>query len=210
MGQYYVIVNLDKKEMINPLNYGNGLKLTEWAFSNANTVKLFMSLMLTSWRGDRVYITGDYAAPGEDSNGNAGEVWKRAYDEAIKDLNEKNLFECSYNCENALLTEDITEKEYHYIYNHARKEYINLDNCPQEVWLADGFKPEHIYFSPLVLLLAMGNGRGGGDYRNPENMRFCGLWAETVTDIEITETPLDVDYVEFKPDFSENYLFKDN
>ncbi len=59
-----------------------------------------------------------------------------------------------------------------------------------------------LYINPLPLLIAMGNGRGGGDYGNPKNDDLVGTWCDSISSIEITKEPLDhLEYEEFHPDF---------
>ena len=84
MGQYFKIVNLDKKQFLNPHAFGNGLKLCEFG---ASVTMMGLAALLSdgngrgggdlhvpednpfagmvgSWAGDRIVITGDYADEG--------------------------------------------------------------------------------------------------------------------------------------------------
>ena len=80
MGQYYMIVNLDKREFLNPHKLGSGLKL--WEMANTCTIApALLALLACSngrgggdfeedpiigrWVGDRVAVVGDYAEPGD-------------------------------------------------------------------------------------------------------------------------------------------------
>ena len=68
MGQYYKIVNVDRKEMLEPFDYGNGMKLMEWSWQGNPMVLAMMNLLYCRWAGDRVYVIGEYADdsdPGE-------------------------------------------------------------------------------------------------------------------------------------------------
>lgn len=81
MGQYWLPVNLDKREFIQPHRLGAGLKLWEQVASGMTGKAL---LVLTAamperrgggdlepdpiigrWAGDRIVIVGDYAEPGD-------------------------------------------------------------------------------------------------------------------------------------------------
>ena len=80
MGQYYKIVNLDKKQFLHPHRFDDGLKLMEFGQSGSGTL-LGLTILLAdgnnrgggdcrsddpligSWAGDRIVITGDYADP---------------------------------------------------------------------------------------------------------------------------------------------------
>lgn len=83
MGQYYIIVNLDKKQYLRPTAFGDGLKLMEFGASSAGTMLALAVLLASgngrgggdlhcpedtplvgSWAGDRIVITGDYADNG--------------------------------------------------------------------------------------------------------------------------------------------------
>lgn len=78
MGQYYLVVNIDKGEYLHPHRAGDGLKLMEFACSSQSTMMLLALLlakgngrgggdidsrdrMIGHWAGDRIVITGDYA-----------------------------------------------------------------------------------------------------------------------------------------------------
>lgn len=78
MGQYYYIVNIDKKQYLHPHDFGDGLKLLEFGSSGCGTM-LGLAVLLAdgngrgggdlrshnpivgSWAGDRIVVTGDYA-----------------------------------------------------------------------------------------------------------------------------------------------------
>lgn len=78
MGQYWLPVNLDKREFIMPHELGTGLKLLEQVWSSPGTgapLLLLMAAMpeprgggdpeahpaIGRWAGDRVAVVGDYA-----------------------------------------------------------------------------------------------------------------------------------------------------
>ena len=79
MGQYHVLVNLDKKEYVMPHHVGDGLKLWEW--SGDGMLRAMQVLLATSngrgggdlpdnkvvgrWGGDRVAVIGDYSEVGD-------------------------------------------------------------------------------------------------------------------------------------------------
>lgn len=203
MGQYYKIVNVDKEEMLYPFKFNCGLKLMKWAYANNPMVLALYNLLATSWKGDRVYVIGDYADFSVPS-----ECWYKPlkalfYEKGIEDL-------YTYAAEYFLDVSEYTDREnncYQYIYNHALKVYIDLNKCPIEDAKSFG-KYSFVTFtriSPLPLLLAMGNGRGGGDFANCMNgFKYVGTWCNTVQSIEISKSILPVNgYTEFNPDFSE-------
>ena len=77
MGQYHVLVNIDKRQFVNPHGVGNGLKLHEQARSECGIPDALHALLavsngrgggdyadhdlIGSWGGDRIAIVGDYA-----------------------------------------------------------------------------------------------------------------------------------------------------
>lgn len=82
MGQYYYVVNTDKKEYLYPHKLGDGLKLLEFGLSSCGTMT-GLALLLSDgngrgggdlrtndedyvgrWAGDRIVIAGDYADGG--------------------------------------------------------------------------------------------------------------------------------------------------
>ena len=82
MGQYYKIVNLDKKEFIHPHKLGDGLKLLEFGCSKNGTMTVLAILLVNSngrgggdiesdskmvgrWAGDRIVVAGEYGKEGD-------------------------------------------------------------------------------------------------------------------------------------------------
>jgi len=82
MGQYYVIVNTTKKQLIRPWGFGDGAKLLEWGCSSNGTATALAALLASgngrgggdlacnlpivgSWAGDVIVVAGDYADAGE-------------------------------------------------------------------------------------------------------------------------------------------------
>ena len=77
MGQYYRIVNIDKKEFLHPHKFGDGLKIWEFGFADYGTMagltfllasghgsginETESSELIGSWAGDRIVILGDYS-----------------------------------------------------------------------------------------------------------------------------------------------------
>jgi len=80
MGQYYLTVNLDRQEYLDPHKFGDGLKLLEFGDSSSGTMTGLAILLadgngrgggdlrsenpiIGSWKGDRIVVAGDYANP---------------------------------------------------------------------------------------------------------------------------------------------------
>ena len=212
MGQYYKVINLDKKEY---MYSDGGIKLMEWSYNRNPLVLNLMKKLANEWKGDRVFVVGDYALSRDridDENG----ITKKDYDyELLKKIeNELDIYDkedegypitlYSYADKNyrEIKLEKIEDEEYKYIYNHKRKEYIDLDHCPL-AWL---YKEKNDYIqvkvSPISILLALGNGMGGGDYCG-NNYDLVGKYINDVQDLEITKEKLNLDYAEFRPEFYE-------
>lgn len=82
MGQYYIVVNLDKEQYLSPHAFGDGAKLLEFGQS-ARGALFGLAVLLAdgngrgggdvdidnplvgSWAGDKIVITGDYADQGK-------------------------------------------------------------------------------------------------------------------------------------------------
>ena len=77
MGQYHTVVNLTKKEYLDPHKFGDGLKLWEQVNSEGGTMVALFALLACSngrgggdldehdmigrWTGDKIAVIGDYA-----------------------------------------------------------------------------------------------------------------------------------------------------
>jgi hypothetical protein len=70
MGQYYKTCNIDKREMLNPHDLGDGLKLMEFGMSGRGTLTALAALLIMDrqgvgpWAGNRIVVAGDYADEG--------------------------------------------------------------------------------------------------------------------------------------------------
>ena len=227
MGQYYVIANIDRQEYLYPFDYDDGLKLMEWSYNNRPIVHALLNLLFDEWKGDRVYVVGDYA-----DLSNPGENWCGAYKDALEHFGldddvslynfvhrqfravRPNDMECEsysgrdYNLSE--LTASTADNEYRYIINRAAKQYIDLNHCPIEWWWGDESTGRYGIqkIAPLPLLLAMGNDRGGGDYHAPlPGIELVGSWCDTSSSIRVAHDLSGVEtayYAELYPDFTEN------
>lgn len=212
MGQYYRIINADKKESFSPWDFDSGAKLMEFGYNGTSVIKALTSLLMGEWKGDRVYIVGDYADTSDMS-----ECWAKTY-EKLYDEMEADFAPTEEDMKYGWSVYSMADKwdfpEYieedikpRYIYNHDTEQYIDLEHCPIE-WTR--YYEGEAYcdsVSPLALLLAMGNDRGGGDYHNAFNSYDkVGAWVTSSEYISVEEDKLDgcEHYTEFAPDFTEN------
>jgi hypothetical protein len=162
MGQYYVAIILadndsKKAEHIKAYleSFGeSGQKLIEHSYINNGFVNT-LEFQLTKdgmFYKSRVVWAGDYADNEVGSENNL----------------HKLTHELPDKCLNNLKLPIKSAKEYRYIINHTKKQYVDK---------------EKQYYHPLPLLTAEGNGRGGGDYYG-QGEKLVGTWARNVISIE--------------------------
>lgn len=228
MGQYYKIINVDKKQVMEPLDFENGMKLTEWAWSGNWLVLALLNLLKDEWKGDRVYVVGDYAET-KDRKDDSEEIWYKAHDKIYGDILLDHLIHLKKTEGIILFGRDeymptiyaMTEhwerikpgdvecrrSDVRYIYNHQTEQFIDLLHCPIEwIYRGEDNAPRPVRMAPLPLLLAMGNGRGGGDYwEEHNNADIVGSWCDTSASIDCEAEPVEAfsNYTEFAPDFTE-------
>lgn len=107
MGQYYLVVNIDKKQYLHPHKCGDGLKLLEFASNSIGTLSALAILLadgngrgggdlhsdnpiIGSWAGDRIVITGDYADEGRFTADPTRTLYRVA-DDFYEDVSRKAL-----------------------------------------------------------------------------------------------------------------------
>ena len=182
MGQYYQTILKDKEGKFYCYE-ADWIKLTEhsWFFNptmNAVAKKMLKKPMY-------VAEVGDYADE-DDFNYNKEFVEKYGH---IKETTVKN---CNFNLFGYFLINH-TKKEFlnvtKYVMNYAKNsKETDADNL---IWI----------IHPLPLLTAIGNGKGGGDYRGT-NMEYVGIWACDLIEVS-DEMPNRCEYKEILPFFEE-------
>lgn len=181
MGQYYSIINLSKKQYMNSWDYNSGAKLTETCYigpdMHSNEYLGTLSYLLQNdWAGDRVIFIGDYANKDWADETKCGDTkpkeFARALYEEFKDEIPKTKYSPSlYDLTDAYTPykEQHDEKIPRFLINNHTKEYVDLTK------LASVPCFNEMFYYPLSLLLAIGNGLGNGDYHgNDEN--DIGYW----------------------------------
>ncbi len=105
MGQYYHIVNIEKKQYIDPHKFYDGGKLLEFGCASNGTMTALAILLadgngrgggdlrsddpiIGSWAGNKIVITGDYADGGKFIN--KGEM-KKLYKRYLEEQKERDL-----------------------------------------------------------------------------------------------------------------------
>jgi len=157
MGQYYLPINMDKKQFVHSHSYDNGLKLMEHSWIGNDFVGIVEDLIAEggAWHGDRIVWAGDYAD--EEKN------------------NEENLYSIIGKDENEIRPEP-TKNKYRYVLNLDTKEYVDTKKIPlSDVYTDEKGKEWPYIIHPLPLLTCEGNGRGGGDFRKEDSI--VGTWA---------------------------------
>lgn len=212
MGQYYIVANIDKKEY---MRSNGGVKLMEWSYNRNDLILNLMNKLANEWKGDRVYIVGDYALS-SDRIDKEKQPAEKDYDYDILEKLEKELgiynqkengyYKTLYSFASdnfkELGVKELNEEEYKYIYNHKRKEFIDLRHCPLAWLYKEKQKYNVVTIAPISLLLALGNGMGGGDYFGNNN-ELVGKYITDIENLEITKEPLNIGYKEFRPEFYE-------
>lgn len=206
MGQDYRIVNVDTREMLALSNGKSNDKfnkkkiegrLMELAYDKV-VGNALLGMLAGAWKGNRVYVIGAYAG-----NASREAVYYAALSKAAEELGieDNSLYTYADSCFALRCCEALGEN-CRFIYNHARRQYIDMNHCPISYFGKERWQDNCI--SPLILLLAMGNGFGSGGYWNRRNNALVGSWCDTASSIEITCKPLqNTAYKEFRPDFLE-------
>ena len=166
IGQYYRFANIDKKQIC---EQNRGLmKLTEHSYLGNEYCDDILNLLNNEWKNDRVIHVGDYAEPNDETT----------TDNFIKGVISENKLDCSvYDW--ASNFDDVSpsnDKIIRYIYNHDKKEYIDLLKQPIQWCCVDKNKINFAKFNSFALLIGCGNGLGGGDYCSI-NDNHIGDWA---------------------------------
>ena len=107
MGQYHMIVNLDKKEYLDPHNFDEGIKLMEFGSDGCGVLRALAVLLSNSpnrgggdlhsddteyygrWAADRIVIAGDYAKStdkGEDTDPSIENLFCRVHTNDFRDI----------------------------------------------------------------------------------------------------------------------------
>lgn len=233
MGQYYKFVNVDRKEYFSPWDFDSGAKLMEFSYTLCDVTIFFDYLLSERWKENHIVICGDYADHTDTYAYNLSreilnnptpeiELFIKTYtkdqleylnrgcndtiyteDDIIEDINLYQLSNCFTNVSSISIPDDF---KISYYYNLNTMEFIDKSHLPLAWHFTDdngAIKTNHI--SPISLLLAQGNGKGGGDYFTKDNMNLVGSWTKDSNKIIVSKTPLEnhADFTEFSPEFYE-------
>jgi len=195
VGQYYQsVIGSERgwnKKVYYPLDFDDGLKLTEHSFVDTDFMVKIHSLIYKNPK--RVLWVGDYA------NEKGDEFYFRSNRVKEKQPSIPTYkFVWGRSCSRR--SNDTTpgtpiDYEHSYLVNHTLKGYIDM----HKYYNASKYNVWGI-IDPLPILTAVGNGRGGGDYSGTNENRV-GSWKWHLISIE--DSPPD-GYSEFK---AKNYSF---
>ncbi len=219
MGQYHVIINVDKKEY---LSSNGGLKLLEWGYLKNPMNLTLLDKLSKDWKGDRVYVVGDYGNSQDVYSYECSKIFsglEKEFELCDKDgMINNSMFNIAYDKFKEIpLKENLKIENYRFIYNHDAKQYIDLNHCVPADFDYDFFKYkdkiEYMAIAPLPLLISLSNGLGGGDYHEGcHNYNLVGSWSNNTKSLEVRKNKLDNNYEELLPEFQEgkNYMsYKD-
>jgi hypothetical protein len=181
MGQYYIAINSDTMEWIQPHDFDNGAKLMEHSYLTNNFVEAVEFLLLddgedkSRWAGQRIVWAGDYADP----EAKEGET----------------LYESSQDKDKLGMLIEAIPPNYYYLVNWDRQEFVDKTKCKP---INGNWNVNEMKVHPLPLLTAEGNGRGGGDYHG-NSMELIGTWARDRISV-MKEPP--IGFTEIIPNFT--------
>ena len=181
MGQTYLAVNPEKREVMSPHEYDNGGKLMEHGFIDNEFVAAVEVLLRPKhgWYKQPLVWAGDYGDT--DAFMTVAEI--RAAEKAT------NLNHIARKFKTPRKVKATSISGFTFIVNHTKQEYVDLEAVPAEI---DGLQ-----IHPLPLLTASGNNRGSGDY-NGSSMYLVGHWAGDKISME-NKAP--AKFLEIVPDF---------
>lgn len=205
MGQYYIVVNFTKRVYFHSVDDGCN-KLMEFSYQGTKTVNALTNLIKNAWNGDEVAVLGDYADSGyinTYNNSDTPVIALQKYaalcnvnleDESLYNFVKKNFLKLTPENDKTFFKRIFKDPEMRYIVNSDRHEYVDLNDLPMEYYTSEG-QVYVDYIAPLPLLLAIGNGMGGGDY--DETLRDAdkvGLWTTSSSHLFLTNYKEDLKY----------------
>lgn len=209
MGQYYKIINLDKKEYLGSWSYGCGAKLMEFSYigndlESNHFVGALINLIQSSWKNDRIIVVGDYFNMEfvREDMPEMVDFFSSLYNELGFDENT-SFYDCDDRDDFKELENIKSKKTKRYLVNNKTMQYIDLKNLPVEwTYEKEDLTSGYTSIFPLTLLIVAGNGLGGGDYRTIDK-NLVGCWCNTSEFIEFS-SKIPKGFEKFSPNFTEN------
>jgi len=151
MGQYYLVVNLDKKQYMCNHDFGGGIKLCEHGGMILDCLVGLLaesngrgggdihsnSPVIGSWAGDRIIFAGDYADPNPEFC-KPVPVWNEEKKSWENGLGEENIYDVCHTekWENVALEIFVGMMEDPWFRNRFVQRYIN-----SEIWYREWYIP---------------------------------------------------------------------
>lgn len=182
MGQYYRAVDIDTGECILTWDHDCGAKLTEHSYVGNGFTDAVQHAI---GEGRRIVLCGDYA-------------WDGGYGDRLRAMGfDADPWESDRRI--PVAADAVEPGGYRFTIDVDRGEYVDRSRaCVAWVTRDEGTgKVSIVRYDPTCLLLAVGNGLGGGDYRDhgdgdaPSNADMVGAWAGDA--LVATDDPADVD-----------------
>ena len=209
MGQYYKLLCVNRREELSKKGCGTKLMESSWVDDDLATSLYYM--LMRNWSEKIVVNIGDYA--------DTDEYWAVLVNKLSKKfkinsypeyLNETKTYKSLYNTADDYYKtierkQSIKRKDLGRIYglNLDKKEFVDLNVLPVSDWYEDERGKTIDVVEPISLLIAMGNGLGGGDYHTEDDSTpYVGSWAGDR--ISVSHFIPD-DYIEIVPNFKEYY-----
>ena len=162
MGQYYMPVIQENKELyrVYSHDFGNGFKLTEHSYIGNDFVNVICNYIVEN--PVNLWWCGDYAEENDFEN---KKEFKKVYDYAWKREKNNRTTIPKPNI-------DFDWSKQWYFVNETKKEFVEMPVIKNEQY--------NWTYNCVSLLTAIGNGRGGGDYRKEDMLPVIGSWAGNI------------------------------
>ena len=187
MGQYYVPINIDKKECYD-LDMKKLLE-TSWVGNNNMNDIEFMLLPGGGWYKNRIIWAGDYGDPKQYlTEAEYKKIFKlrlkqkeyKKGGESEKHIDKINLYHAAGIIYKYVGRGDQKQISPIFFNNLSKKVFVDPKKMPTK---STNYNGEKVYWTihPLPLLLAQSNGRGSGDYSEEcPDIELVGSWVGDV------------------------------
>jgi hypothetical protein len=178
MGQYYKPISIENMYWVYSHDYGNGLKLMEHSYIGNNFVGVVMKLLSKGgdWYKTPLVWCGDYFSEDGEEN-----YYEKATDDTK--IKPKEFMKEKEQVKSILVNH--TKKQYVFVSEEDYKGLSDVKKANKMLKVIEEGEDDY-KIHPLPLLTALGNGRGGGDFRGENDM--IGYWARDIISVE-TEIP---------------------
>ena len=202
MGQYYRICysTNDKDIVITDRRIASdsyvGAKLMEFCWLDDNTSNSILTILSKS--PARFIVVGDYA--------NSDEWYENLDCSSLECPSYDDVWGDNVNVTHLPPIDKNPAIDGKYIVNHSKQTYIDIDDYLKRSTKKYSWSNYPLTINPVILLTAVGNGLGSGDYdyHDPVNVDHVGNWAWDL--LELTEI-VPSGYTKYNIEFYENYKY---